>query len=404
LESKKRTSHKRKQQFERLLGIFALVTLVIAWVVGGNLAAGNIMPALFSAIPMADHFVAINNNTFAAMADNTDESIIGYVTVVTEIGYGGPMQIAVAADMEGEIIGVSIANHKETPSFLDRVLGANLMESLVGKSYLDDFVLGQDIDGISGATYTTNAVAQAVKSGSRRLAEAQLGLSVPKAKEDDPKIQFGAPEIILIGLFAVGYIGHLKNFKYKKQVRWGSLITGLVFLGFVYNQPLTIAKVNQLLLGYWPQWQTNLYWFLFIGGLLFVFTVDNKNPYCEWFCPFGAAQECLGAIGGAKPRSPGRFRTFLKWIQRCLAWGAILFALLLRNPGLTSYEIFGTLFNLTGSSLQFGLLGIILLASLFIHRPWCTYLCPIKPTTDLYRTFRNWILESWRKLRTRATA
>ena len=136
--------------------------------------------------------------------------------------------------------------------------------------------------------------------------------------------------------------------------------------------------------------------------MLFVFTVDNKNPYCEWFCPFGAAQECLGAIGGAKPRSAGRFKRLLVWIQRGLAWLAIVLALLFRNPGLTSYEIFGTLFDLIGSVWQFALLGIILIASLFIRRPWCKYFCPIGPVTDFYRTLRKWILELWKNRRKKA--
>jgi polyferredoxin len=173
------------------------------------------------------------------------------------------------------------------------------------------------------------------------------------------------------------------------------MLTGLFLLGFVYNQPLTLSRINQFLLGYWPEWQTNIYWYLLLGGILFVFTVDNKNPYCEWFCPFGADQECMGVIGGAKNRPIGRFRKPLQWLTRGITWAAIIIALVMRNPGVTSYEIFGTLFNLTGSNIQFILLGIILVASLFIRRPWCTYLCPLKPVTDLYRTFRKWIIEQW---------
>src|SRR5690606_31513938 len=111
------------------------------------------------------------------------------------------------------------------------------------------------------------------------------------------------------------------------------------------NAPLTLAYFTKAILGYWPQWQTNLYWYFLLGGILFVFTVDNKNPYCEWFCPFGAVQECLGAIGGAKTLTPRRHRAWLNWLQRGLALGAILLGVFFRNPGLSSYELFGTLFG-----------------------------------------------------------
>jgi polyferredoxin len=173
----------------------------------------------------------------------------------------------------------------------------------------------------------------------------------------------------------------------------------LVALGFIYNLPLTLSSINKFLLGFWPPWQTNLYWYLLIGGILFVFAADNKNPYCQWFCPFGAAQECVGVVGKARSYSSSRYRGLFAWLLRGLVWFAILLALLFRNPGLTSYEIFGTLFSLMGSSLQFILLGLVLVASLFVKRPWCAYLCPITPIDEFIRMVREWSLEQWRTLR-----
>jgi NosR/NirI family nitrous oxide reductase transcriptional regulator len=251
------------------------------------------------------------------------------------------------------------------------------------------------VDAVSGATYTSQAIAEAALRGSRKIAGMQLGLELPV--EPKSGIRFGLPEIFLLFLYAVGFYGHQGRFKHTKIARWVTMIMGLVILGFVYNAPLTLASINKFLLGYWPDWHTNLYWYLLIGGILLVFTIDNKNPYCQWFCPFGAAQECLGAIGGAKTRSTGRYRYFLKWLQRGLAWLAILIALLFVNPGITSYEVFGTLFDLTGTTLQFFLLGIILIASLFIKRPWCAYLCPIHPIDEFIRMVRGWIIEQWKK-------
>jgi polyferredoxin len=199
-------------------------------------------------------------------------------------------------------------------------------------------------------------------------------------------------------------VGHQRKFRYKKQARWLSMLVGLGVLGFIYTSPLTLAFINKLLLGFWPAWQTHLYWYLLIGGMLFVFTVENKNPYCEWFCPFGAAQECMGVVGGAKARNPQRYRDLFKWSQRGLAWGAIVIALLLRNPGISSYEIFGTLFDLEGSVFLFTLLGIVLVAALFIKRPWCRYLCPLHPVEEIIRLFRGWVREIWRKVRPKTAA
>ena len=332
------------------------------------------------------------------MALDENGVTIGYVSVGEAVGYGGPMEVAVAINDQGEVIGFSIASHKQTPSFLEKVLGSSLVDGLIGMTYQNDFIMDQDIDGVSGATYTTRAIIESVREETWHVVSKYLGFQIPVVEKLE--IQFGIPEVTLIALYAVGFVGHQKNFKYKKQIRWVSMIAGMVILGFIYNRPLTISSINQLLLGFFPVWQTNLYWYLLLGGIFFVFTVDNKNPYCEWFCPFGAAQECLGAIGGAKTRSPGRFKLLLTWVTRILAWLAVVVALIFRNPGLTSYEVFGTLFDLTGTNFQFAVLGIILLSSLFIRRPWCTYLCPLRPVTDLYRAFRRRIVELWRKRKT----
>jgi NosR/NirI family transcriptional regulator, nitrous oxide reductase regulator len=388
---------RRKFNADRFIGVIAFVTIIIAWILGANRTKGEVLPSLQVALPQANSFEILGNGIYAAYQDDPQKALIGYVAVGEATGYGGPMRVAVATDLQGNVLGLAVIDNKETPSWFQRVKDSDYIQSFLGKKYLDAFQLGSDVDGITGATYTSRAIAEAALKGSRAIAEKQLGLTVPK--ESPPKIQFGIPEITLIGLYVIGFFGHQQKFKFKKQIRWLSMLAGLIVLGFIYTRPLTLSDISKFLLGFWPQWQTNLYWYLLIGGILFVFTVDNKNPYCEWFCPFGAAQECMGAIGGAKPGLAGKNRSFLKWLQRGLAWLAILLALLFRNPGLTSYEVFGTLFDLKGTSLQFALLGIVLIASLFIRRPWCTYLCPLRPVTDFYRLFRKWILESWTAIR-----
>lgn len=391
---KKLTPPQKRQRTERILGIVAVALLIAAGVLGALRAKADLMPSVLAALPAADHVEEIGDGLYQAWADADEEILLGYVAFGEANGYGGPLTMAVAVSPEGEIIGASVAASKETPSWLDRVQDADLLEDLLGKAYSDAFALDDDVDGVTGATYTSKAITEAVRLGARDVAS-HVGL--PVELDQAPKIVFGIPEAVLLGLFAVGYLGHQPNFKHKKIVRWGTMLVGMVVLGFVYNSPLTIAYVNKFLMGYWPQWQTGLYWYFLIGGILFVFTVDNKNPYCEWFCPFGAAQECLGAIGGAKVRSPGKYRSLLKWLQRGLAWAAIFLALLYRNPGITSYEIFGTLFKLIGSPVQFGLLALVLVVSLFIRRPWCTYLCPLHPVEEFIRMIRKWVKGLWPK-------
>jgi polyferredoxin len=177
------------------------------------------------------------------------------------------------------------------------------------------------------------------------------------------------------------------------------MLVGMGVLGFVYNRPLTLVFINKMLLGFWPEWRLNLYWYILLAGIVLIIAVGKKSPYCEWFCPFGSAQECLGIIGGAKRRIPDRAHILLRWFQRVLALSAIALALLSRNSSISSYEVFGAFFHLIGSSFNFALLGVVLIATLFLKRPWCSYLCPLRPVSDFIRLISNWIREIWLKSR-----
>ncbi len=399
LESRVSLDHslgrKNNRRLERFLAVVALGIVVVAWIIGSFREEVDLIPYLKQALPQASRFEAINLGTYKAWGSQAEDSLLGYVTTGKAQGYGGDMKVAVAVSLEGVILGLAVVEQKETSAFLRRVFRSNLLDSLRGKIYSDPLALENDVDGVTGATFSCRAITDSVRSATRKIAVRELGFSLPP--EPSPKVAFGFPEAMLIVLFGFGIMGRMRRFKYKKTARWVSMLVGLVVLGFVYNRPLTIVWINRLILGFWPAWQTHLYWFILIGGILFIYTMDNKNPYCEWFCPFGATQECLGVVGGAKVRVPQRAHTLLRWGQRWLALSAIVIALVFRNPGISSFEVFGAFFRFIGSNFLFILLGIALVASLFVRRPWCSYLCPLRPVTDFIRLMRDGIKDLWKK-------
>jgi NosR/NirI family nitrous oxide reductase transcriptional regulator len=279
------------RSIDRLAALGALATLAGAWLLGGALSRVDVTPVLPQALPGAERFEPLEGGTFAAYQKGAR---MGYVARGEAAGYGGPLELAVAVDEEGTVLGASVVAHRETPSFFQRVAASGLLDRLAGKSWEEPFEPGVDVDAVTGATTTSRALAEAVRSGARRVARDQLGRAVPEP-EATP-VRFGAPEIAVLALYAAGFVGQRRRLRYRKALRWATLLAGLFVLGFWLNLPLTISRVSSFLLGYWPQWQTNLYWYLLIGGILFIATVDNKNGYCAWFCPFGAAQECMAVM------------------------------------------------------------------------------------------------------------
>lgn len=400
----------KRADWEVWLALAAIVCIIAAGIIGYTRTSGTILPALKKAVPTAHHFERVGtqepvmyvaydvNGEYGAPADDgkahTGQSPSHYICLAEAIGYGGPLTLAVATDLQGDITGLAVVEHRETPSWFTRVADSGFLETVLGKSYHDAFELGNDLDGVTGATYTARAIAQASLIGSRGIAGDALKLPVPPAKEKS--IVFGVPEMVLVLLFIVGFIGHRREFAHTNKARWFCMLLSFVVLGVLYTQPLTISYINQFLLGFWPDWHNHLFYYMLLGGTFLVLTIDGKNPYCMWFCPFGAVQECMGKLGGAKVPQKTAWHTWIKWAQRGLAFTAIIVALVFRNPGLSSYEIFGTFFDMEGSMLSFFLLGLVLLTSLFIRRPWCTTLCPIPPIESLVLFLRKRV-KQWTK-------
>jgi NosR/NirI family nitrous oxide reductase transcriptional regulator len=251
--------------------------------------------------------------------------------------------------------------------------------------------LGQDLDGVTGATFTCRALSESVRKASRNIAAHVLNF--PQIPEPEIEIVFRTQEAFLILLFLLSFIGYYRKFKYKKVLRWITLLAGMVVIGFIFNLPLTLIFINKMLLGYFPQWQFNLYFYILLTGVFLSLILLKKNPYCDWFCPFGASQEFLALIGGGNTHPPKWLSYTLRWAQRILALAVITAALIYRHPGIHSYEVFGAFFHLVGSVFLFSLLGIFLILSLFIKRPWCHFLCPLRAVSDLIRLFRDWVLK-----------
>lgn len=104
-------------------------------------------------------------------AEDASGNVLGYViTVTTKEGYGGDIQFAIGVRMDGTMNGMSILSISETAGLgmrAEEVLKPQFADKNVEKfEYTKSGATSENqIDAISGATITTNAVTNGVNAG-----------------------------------------------------------------------------------------------------------------------------------------------------------------------------------------------------------------------------------------------
>ncbi|MBQ9117154.1 MAG: RnfABCDGE type electron transport complex subunit G [Clostridia bacterium] len=96
------------------------------------------------------------------------ETLVGYYADVSPVGFKGAVNMMVALDTEGKVMGVQILTHSETIGIGTKIEEPEFLSGFVGKSGSLEYKKGAGanengvIDGISGATYSSKAVINGV--------------------------------------------------------------------------------------------------------------------------------------------------------------------------------------------------------------------------------------------------
>lgn len=122
--------------------------------------------------------------------------------------------------------------------------------------------------------------------------------------------------------------------------------------------------------------------------------------FCGWVCPFGSVQEWFGKLGHKwfKRRYnrfiPAKIDGVLRYTRYLvLAW-AIYMTATSATLVFATVDPYFALFNFWSGEVAIGglvVLGLTLVGSLFVERPWCKYACPygaVLGLSNLLRIFR----------------
>lgn len=284
-------------------------------------------------------------------------------------GYGGPLDLVVRVDAEGRLMGYLTLAGRETPAYA--ALLGDWRQGLAGRDLFapDPFA---DIDTVSGATITADAVLRALERSGRAFAHEVLGREVG----EDAGGTAPGPGLDVFVLLALAVLAILLRTRPDPRLRRAWLVVVLLVTGFWLNAQYSTQQVFALLGGELPGLRLSVAAFFVVGVPLLVLFFGNV--YCGWLCPFGAAQELVGDVGRRRwdtdpHREIWRFGRAVKYA---------LLAVVLVAVALTGRrEILGadplvTLFSGSAAGTPLTLAVLALLLSLVFGRFFCRNLCP----------------------------
>lgn len=365
----------KRQRKGIMIRLLSLVVVMLVLSAAAILRDGRIFGHDLRQTHAAVASVAQGSDTLEVQPDGT--FVVNTRVLAKDVqGYGGPVPLKIHIDKDGRLTAIEAEPNAESPSSFDRA--KELFSRWQGKTI--DEAMAEDVDAVSGATFSSKAIIRNVQRG---LAYAkQHGLA------DGGK---GAQKESAERTVATGWtLGSI--------VALIAVLLGAVVPLFTNNRRLHLVQlvVNVVVLGLWTGTFVSytLFLRLFAGGVslsaigtlaapLLMLIVALLYPlagrsghYCAHVCPFGSAQELAGKLSRRKLRITPRVLRVLTALRNLL-WG-VLMALLLTGTctAWIDYELF-TAFIYSSASVWVIVLAVLFLVlSVWVPRPYCRFVCP----------------------------
>jgi len=204
--------------------------------------------------------------------------------------------------------------------------------------------------------------------------EFESGYIYPEYQVTEPRsplLEYGDVFVLVAVLTITTYITLKK--RSRKYIIWISVFT-LAYFGF-YRQGCIcpIGAIQNVSLALF-----NESYALPLTALLFfliplVFALLYGRQFCAGACPLGAIQELTGIYPVKIPKSVEVLLSSIPYIYLALA---ILFAATDSHFIICKYDPFVGIFRLNATLTMVVFGSLLLLAGLFINRPYCRFLCP----------------------------
>lgn len=298
-------------------------------------------------------------------------------------GFRGPTECLLALTPDGrQVLQVAVRKSFDTASYVDQVredpaylqlFAGRTVETLAGMDFEKE-----GVEGVSGATLTSYAVAESIRRRSRLATSARSAGTVEAWRWSRRDFTLAA---FLAGACVLGF-SPLRGWPRLRLVWQAGLV---LLLGLTGGDLLSLA-----LLAGWAQhgvpWQTAPGLLLLAAVSLAVPWAFRRQIYCHHLCPHGAVQQWVGLLRRKKWSPPERLGPWLEKLPAVLLAGAVLLLLTGATVNLAAWEPFDAWVLRAGAWGSLGIAVAGLAAACFIPQAYCRYGCPTGALLRFLRT------------------
>jgi len=296
------------------------------------------------------------------------------------IGYCGITDTLVALDPELRVLGFTIRWSEDTKTHVGDVLAdRHFKKTWNGMTW--EQVAAMDlkqagVEGVSGATMTSLAVAEGVVHRFR-VAQGELRPPPVRLSQRD----FGLALAVALG----GWLTFTKRPGRERWRRWFQWAV-IGYVGFLNGDLLA-----QSLLAGWAKsgvaWRMAPGLVLLLAAALVVPWAARRPLYCQQLCPHGALQEVITrrAPERWRWRVPAALDRALRWLPGALLAFVLLVVLLPLDFDLAGLEPFDAYVIRSAGAATLAVAVAGLLAAPFVPKAYCKYGCPTGALLEFVR-------------------
>ena len=321
-----------------------------------------------------DNFIALTN------VMNQDGELIGRILRTSPIadairGYQGPTDCLIGFNMEWNIVGIRPGKTYDEEEYVHYVRTddyfLNVFNGLTSSKLSSLDLVEAEVEGVSGATYTSMAIARGLVLAAHDFEVAKKESNA--ARDRARRFLFHNAGTVMVVL--MGMVVGMTRLRGNKFVRVGFPILLVGYLGLINGDMFSQAS----LVG-WSRHGVPLDvapGLLCMSGVALLIPITSRhNIYCHHICPHGAAQQLLRRAMSFRLKIPRALHRILLMVPPVTAAACMVLAITIPSFSLVNLEPFNAyVFQIAGwATITIAVIGLV--ASLVIPMAYCRFGCP----------------------------